>query len=92
MPAKFTPNRKGLLEYERSDQLYPVLEAKAAPILERAQTLAAQHVESGRYLRSVHAERHRGPSRVAVRVVADDEKAELLEAQFHTLARAVVGR
>lgn len=65
------------------------LEAIARPMLIRAQGIAAEHVESGDYARSIHLERHRGPSRTTVRVVADDDKAAILESIYHTIGRSV---
>lgn len=61
----------------------------ARPILANAKGLAADLVDSGDYLRSIHIERHRGPTRTTVRVVADDEKAAILESIHHVIGRSV---
>lgn len=95
--AEFRPNRAGLREYLRSGELYPALESTAATIEARAKSLA--RVESatsaeernrtpGRFRDSIHTERHLGPSRVTVRVVADSEGAAAIEARDRTLGRA----
>lgn len=65
------------------------LESIARPMEARAKGIAAEHVESGDYLRSIHIERHRGPTRTTVRVVADDEKSAILESIYHVIGRSV---
>lgn len=64
-------------------------EAVARPIEARAKAIAGGHVESGDYERSIHIERHRGPTRTTVRVIADDWKSAILEDRYHVIGRSV---
>lgn len=97
MPAEFKPNKAGLREFLRSDALYPALDGFAAPIETRAKGNAP--VESaedardrgrtpGQFRDSIHRERHRSPSRVTVRVVADSDAANIIENRTRPLGRA----
>lgn len=61
----------------------------ARPIEARAKGLAADLYETGDYQRSIHIERHRGPTRTTVRVIADDWKASILESTYHVIGRSV---
>lgn len=64
-------------------------EGIARPIAARARAIAGEHVESGDYVRSIHIERHRGPTRTTMRVIADDPKASILEARYHVIGRSI---
>ena len=64
-------------------------ESVARPIEARAKAIAGAHVESGDYQRSIHIERHRGPTRTTVRVIADDPKSSILEARYHVIGRSI---
>lgn len=95
--AEFKPNKAGLREYLRSDELYPALDAFAAPIeqraignapVESAQDAADRGRTPGQFRDSIHRERHRGPSRVTVRVVADSDAANIIEQRDRPLGRA----
>lgn len=91
MPATFEPNHAGLREYMLSADLAEALMPKTEPILARAKALAAQHERTGDYERSIHIERNRSTDRVRAQVVADDPKAEILEARYHFLGKAITG-
>lgn len=64
-------------------------ERVAQPIEARAKGIAAELYETGGYERSIHIERHRGPTRTTVRVVADDPKASILESIHHVIGRSI---
>lgn len=89
MASNFRPNSAGLREYLMSGDLYPALEQHAKAIEARVRANAAQHVRTGAYEASIHTERQRGRDRVRVRVIADDEKADILEARYNIFGRAV---
>jgi hypothetical protein len=95
--ATFKPNRAGLREYLRGSDYVPALELHARVIEARAQSYA--HVESalsaaghnrtpGKFRDSIHTEKHTGPSRHTVRVVADCDGAAAIEARDRALGRA----
>jgi hypothetical protein len=86
--AEFEINRRGFREFLLSGQLYPALEAHAATVRARAESLAGSHVRTGKYLSSFSTERGRSASRVHVRVVNSDDAAAPIEAQQHILGRA----
>lgn len=95
--AEFKANKRGLREYLRSDALYPALTAEADLVAARARGYArvetAESAEEhgrtpGKFRDSIHLERHLGPSRTTVRVVADCEGAGPIEARDRALGRA----
>lgn len=85
--ADYKANRAGMRELLRSAELYGPLETHARPIEARAKNNAP--VETGEFRDSIHTERHRGPVRVTVRVVADADAAVVIERQSNALGRAV---
>lgn len=95
--ATFKPSNAGLRSYLRGTDYLPALESVAASIEERAKTnspvespeSAQRHDRApGRFRDSIHTERHRGPVRNTVRVVADSDAASIIEARDRPLGRA----
>jgi hypothetical protein len=84
--ADYKPNRAGMRAYLRSGDYASGLDQVAALIEARAKSNAP--VRTGDFRDSIHRERHRGPSRVTVRVVADSEGAVPIERQSNALGRA----
>lgn len=85
---RFEPNWRGIRSIITDSSLYDALERRAAPIEARWKSQAGAHVRTGEYLRSIHRQRSRGLDRVRVRVIAEDDKAAILEARYHFGGRA----
>lgn len=95
--AEFKPDKAGLREFLRSADLYPALDTFAGPIesraksnatVESAESASARNRAPGQFRDSIHRERHRSPSRVTIRVVADSDAANIIENRDRPLGRA----
>lgn len=95
--AEFRANRAGMREYLRSGELYPALEAAAAPIEARAKAYAPVETAAeasernrtpGRFRDSITTRRHLTPSRTTVRVQSDLDAANIIERRHRVLGRA----
>lgn len=86
MVREFKVNKRGMSELLNSDEVRRELTRMAQPVLAAAK--ADPHDDTGDYEASLHIEQAT-TDRAVVRVVADDWKAAILEAEYGILARAL---
>lgn len=86
MGREFKVNKRGMEELLNSDEVRRELTRMAQPVLAAAK--ADPHDDTRDYENSLHIEQAT-TDRAVVRVVADDWKAAILEAEYGILARAL---
>lgn len=87
MTTDFEPRDLG--DVLNSPEVQAALYAQAEPILARAEAEALHHYRTGRYQSSFEIDRARWRGRVYLRVGNTDPIANILEARYHILGRAV---
>lgn len=91
--VRYNPDIKGIGELMRGPEMRTLMNLRALGGLEYARALAAAHVRTGDYERSLHTESitRGGPhkDRAEARIVADSDHAVLVEwyDDLHILAR-----
>lgn len=87
--AEFEPDHRGLGQVLFDPFLLPPLRRQAQAIMARAKTIAMSHYSTGDYEGDFSLEEGRHRSRMYVRVVNDNDVANLLEGRYHILGRAI---
>lgn len=81
------PNGRGILDVLRSNRVGEELRRRAEASAANARSNAP--VDTGDYRDSIHVVMEMHPTRVVAHVVADDWKANIIEARFGTLGRSL---